>query len=350
MNKTPQKVPSAQLAVASHSAGQTTDRPAMSADWLPNAPASFFGMVLGLTGLGNAWRAATAAWHVSAVIGEALMAAGTIVWVIVVTLYALKWIFQRPAAIDEALHPVNCCFIGLGGVSTMLVALAALPYSHVVAAVLFAAGAAFTLAFTVWRTGLLWQGGRDHGATTPVLYLPSVAGGFVMAAAFAAFGLREWGQLAFGGALLTWLAIESVLMHRFYTLPEMPAELRATYGIQLAPPAVGAVAYYAVSGGHADMVLNALLGYAILQALILLRLLPWLLKQPFTASYWAYTFGIAALPTAPVRMIAHGDTGPLTQLAPVLFIAANIAIGLVAIHTIRLLLQGRLIVKPAAAR
>jgi tellurite resistance protein len=245
---------------------------------------------------------------------------------------------------------VQCCFIGLAGVSTMLISLAVLPYDHPIAFVLFLAGSAFTLGFGVWRTGLLWQGGREPGMTTPVLYLPTVAGGFVAAAAATAFGFADWGQLAFGAALLSWLAIESVLLHRFYTLPEMPVALRATLGIQLAPPAVGAVAYYAVNGGHADLVVNALLGYGIMQALILLRLLPWLRKQPYSPSYWAYSFGVTALTTTPLRMIAHGQTGPVTEIAPVLFAGANIAIGLIALGTIRLLLQGRLLPSPAPAR
>ena len=317
---------------------------------LPNVPAAFFGMVLGLAGLGNAWRAATAAWHLPAAIGETFMGAATIIWAILVVLYILKWLFRRQEAIAEALHPVQCCFIGLGGVSTMLISLAVLPYGRPVALMLFAAGATFTLAFAVWRTGLLWQGGRDPATTTPVLYLPAVAGGFVAAAASAAFGFADWGQFAFGAALLAWLAIESVLLHRLYILPEMPAALRPTLGIQLAPPAVGAVAYYAVNGGHADLVVNALLGYGVLQALILLRLLPWLLKQPFTASYWAYTFGAAALTTTPLRMIANGQSGPATEIAPVLFLAANIVIGLIALGTIRLVLQGRLLPRPASAR
>jgi tellurite resistance protein len=130
----------------------------------------------------------------------------------------------------------------------------------------------------------------------------------------------------------------------------MPVALRPTFGIQLAPPAVGAVAYYAVNGGHADLVVNALLGYALLQALILLRMLPWLLKQPFAASYWAYSFGVAALATTPLRMIAHGETGPVTEIAPALFVGANIVIGLIALGTIRLLLQGRLLPNPSPSR
>ena len=348
MSVTSAEAPSARLPIATHQApGQAAKTMAMAR--LPNVPAAFFGIVLGLAGLGNAWRAATAAWRLPGAIGEALMAAATIVWAILVILYGAKWVLRRRDAVTEALHPVQCCFIGLGGVSTMLISLALLPYSRLIATVLFVAGGAFTLGFAVWRTGLLWQGGRDPAATTPVLYLPAVAGGFVGAAAFSAFGLPDWGQLVFGAALLTWLSIESVLLHRFYTLPEMPAALRPTFGIQLAPPAVGAVAYYAVNGGHSDLMVNALLGYGIFQALILLRLLPWLLKQPFAASYWAYTFGAAALTTTPLRMIAHGETGPGTQIAPVLFVMANIVVGLAAVGTIRLLRQRRLLSNPVPA-
>ncbi|WP_333490072.1 potassium-tellurite ethidium and proflavin transporter [Acidocella sp. MX-AZ03] len=163
----------------------TASPPARTALRLPAVPAAFFDMVLGLAGLGNAWRAATAAWHLPAIIGEVLMGLATIVWAILAVLYALKWVFRRQEALAEALHPVQCCFIGLGGVSTMLIALAVLPYARSIAFLLFLTGAAFTAGFGIWRTGLLWQGGRDPATTTPVLYLPSVAGGFVAAAAAA---------------------------------------------------------------------------------------------------------------------------------------------------------------------
>ena len=113
---------------------------------------------------------------------------------------------------------------------------------------------------------------------------------------------------------------------------------------------VGTVAYYAVNSGHADLWVNALVGYGILQALVLLRLIPRLLKAPFSASYWAYTFGVAALSTAPLRMIAQGQTGPATEVAPALFVVANVVTGLIVVCTIRLLIQGRLLPAPVSAR
>ncbi|MGY8711112.1 dicarboxylate transporter/tellurite-resistance protein TehA [Bradyrhizobium sp. 18BD] len=313
----------------------------------PIVPAAFFGIVLGLAGLGNAWRAAHQVWHLPAIIGEAVLALAAIVWALLLVLFVLRWIFARAESLGEAHHPVQCCFIGLAGVSSMLIAIAAELYSHLAAIVLFGLGGAFTLGFALWRTGLLWRGNRDHTATTPVLYLPTVAGGFVTGAVSAALGYPDWGQLAFGVALFSWLAIESVLLHRLYTAATLPVALRPTLGIQLAPPAVGAVAYLAINGGVPDMVAHILVGYALMMALLLLRLLPWIMEQPFSVSYWGFTFGATALAIAPIRLAGHGDTRAIAQLAPWLFAAANIVVGLIALGTLRLILQGRLL--PVAA-
>jgi tellurite resistance protein len=229
----------------------------------------------------------------------------------------------------------------------MLISVAVLPYSRLAAQIAFAVGASFTLAFAVWRTGILWRGGRDPGTTTPVLYLPTVGGAFVTATAAAALGHRDWGQLAFGAGLFSWLAIESVLLHRLYTVTSMPAPLRPTLGIQLAPPAVGGIAYLSVTTGTPDMLAYAMLGYGLLQALLLLRLLPWIWQQPFAASYWALTFGATALAAVPLDMMERGTTGAVASIAPYTFVAANIAVGLIALATLRLILQGQLLPKAA---
>ncbi|MEI9984063.1 MAG: hypothetical protein WDN69_13160 [Aliidongia sp.] len=82
---------------------------------LPKVPASFFGMVLGLGGLGFTWRSAHQIWPVPESVGEALMAVAAAVWAVLLVLYALKWAFARDEALAEAQHPIQCCFIGWSG-------------------------------------------------------------------------------------------------------------------------------------------------------------------------------------------------------------------------------------------
>jgi len=310
---------------------------------LPLVPASFFGIVLGLAALANAWRVAHSVWRLPAAVGELLFLLAALAWLLVVALYTAKWWLAPVVAHEESEHPVQCCFIGLAGVTTLLIAQGALPYSRVAGVLLFLLGAVFTLAFGLWRTGLLWRGRRETGATTPILYLPTVAGGFVAGTTAAALGWADWGQLAFGAALFSWLAIESVLLHRLYTGETLPPALRPTLGIQLAPPAVAAVCYLAVGGPADDLLAHALIGYALLQALLLLRMARWIAEAPFAPSYWAFTFGSVALATAAVRVAGVAPGGAIADLAPVLFVAANILVLLIATGTLALLFTGRLL-------
>ena len=312
---------------------------------IPVVPASYFGMVIGLAGLGTAWRWAHQVWDLPAVVGEAIMWLSIAVWVALTILYLAKWSLARDDAKAEVAHPVQCCFVGLIGVATMLVAGGIQPYSPTLAAILFTAGAALAFGFAVWRTGGLWQDEREHAATTAVLYLPTVAGSFVTAASAGAVGYADWGQVFFGGGLFSWLAIESVLLGRMLTGPELAAALRPTHGIQLAPAPVAAVAYLSVTQGPPDVFAHALIGYGVLQSLILLRLLPWIGAGGFTPSYWGFTFGITALATAPLKLLARGDSGAMANLAGILFGTANLTIAAVMIGTVLLAMRGQLFAK-----
>ncbi|MBD2020626.1 dicarboxylate transporter/tellurite-resistance protein TehA [Leptolyngbya sp. FACHB-36] len=313
-------------------------------------PASFFSMVLGLVGLGSCWRVAGKIWQLPVWVGESIMLLAAAVWFMLLLLYISKWLWAREGALVEFKHPILCCFIGLVPVSTLLVALAIAPYSHASAVALFVVGAIGQLSFGVYRSGQFWMGGRKPEATTPVLYLTGVAGSFVSTIIVSSLGYREWGVLFFGMGMFLWLGLESIIMQRLYLLEALPKPLRPTLGLQLAPPAVGCVAYLSITSGPPDIFAQMLLGYGLLQALILLRLMPWLFQQPFTASYWAFTLGIAALTLASLHFVERSMTGMMESLAVLLFIGANIAIGSIALGTVRLLLRGKLLQAAISAK
>jgi tellurite resistance protein len=204
-------------------------------------------------------------------------------------------------------------------------------------------GVCFTGLFAVWRTGALWQGGRDPGTTTAVLYLPLGAGSFVTASLLGVMGYVDWGQLVFGAGLFSWLAIESVLLHRLLTAQPLPLPLRPTLGIQVAPPTVGALAYLNLTNGAPDLLVHAMIGYGLLQALIAIRMFPWVRQQPFSPGYWAYSFGFTALAMDFLRLIERGDSGAAAFLAPCAFGIANVVVAALVAGTIRLVAQHRLL-------
>jgi tellurite resistance protein len=309
---------------------------------MPLIPASFFAIVLGLAALGGGWRVAIRIWPVTPVIGEVIMLVAALVWLVLLVLYAAKWLVARDAAVAEFRHPVQSGFVSLVPGSTMLAALGLMFVSRPLALALFGLGAAGHVAFLVWRLGSLWQGNRTPEQTTPVLYLPSVAGNFIAAIVAGGLGLPECGTLFFGAGMLFWLVTESIVVHRLMVHEPLPGPLRPTMGILIAPPAVGCIAWLSINGGNPDLVAQGLFGYGLVQAAVLVRMLPWL-RQPFGASAWAYTFGIGALAQIPLRFVQGGLGLPFDILAVVLFAAANLIIAGIALGTLRLLLRGQLL-------
>ena len=108
---------------------------------------------------------------------------------------------------------------------------------------------------------------------------------------------------------------------------------------------MGALAYLNVSGGSADAFAKALLGYALLQALLLLRLARWIGEQPLAPSYWAFSFGGTALAAACIRLATMGSAVAQTVAAPV-FVEANAGVAALAALTLFWLVFGRLLPPP----
>jgi tellurite resistance protein len=117
-------------------------------------------------------------------------------------------------------------------------------------------------------------------------------------------------------------------------------------GVQLAPPAVGLVAYLSVSDGAPGLVAHALLGYALLQMLILLGRLRWLFEQPFVPAYWGFSFAVTALGQAPLIMLARAPSAPAEALAPVLFLFANVIVAILLLCTVKLILINKVSAGP----
>lgn len=285
-------------------------------------PASFFGMVLGLAGMGQAWRLAVRLWGAPPAVGESVLALAALIWAGLLLAYLMQALRRPELTRREFLHPVQGSTPALLAVSTLLMSLAALPYARGLAWGLAAAGMVWHLLFALWHTGTLWQGGREALDTTPSLYLPTVAGNFTSAAALGGLGQADWGWLFLGAGVFSWLALESLVIHRLWQPRALQAPQRPLLGIQFAPPVVCAMAWLMLAPGSSDHWLLMLWGYGLFQLLLGLRLKAWLGEQPFSAAYWSYTFGVASTTVCALKLALAGVHSAQWLAGPV-FVAAN---------------------------
>ena len=310
-----------------------------------NLPAGYFGMVLGIIGMGFAWRYASTIWPVSRVVGDALVIAATLIWLLLALAFITRAVRFPHSVLQEMRHPVASSFVSLFPATTLLVAIGFVPWYRPLALGLFSVGVVIQLAYAAWQSAGLWRGKHPEEATTPGLYLPTVANNFISAMACGALGFHDAGLVFLGAGVFSWLSLEPVILQRLRSAGELPAALRTSLGIQLAPALVACSAWFSVNGGEADTFAKMLFGYGLLQLLFMLRLMPWYLSQPFNASFWSFSFGVSALATTGLHLGQSSPSGFFHALAVPLFIFTNVIIAMLLVRTFILLMQGKLLVR-----
>ncbi|EPJ9457355.1 TDT family transporter [Pluralibacter gergoviae] len=260
-----------------------------------NLPAAYFGMVLGTIGMGFAWRYASTIWPVPRAVGDGLVCAAILIWALLTLAFAARLLRFPHAALVEMRDPLAGSFVSLFPATTMLVAIGVLPWCRPLTVGLFALGVTLQLGYAAWQSAGLWRGSHPAGATTPGMYLPTVANNFISAMTCGALGWQDAGL--------------------------------------------------AVNGGRADVMAKMLFGYGLLQLLFMLRLMPWYLKQPFSAGFWSFSFGLSALATTALHLGAARADGFFHALALPLFIFSNLIIGLLIVRTLHLLACGKLLIR-----
>lgn len=310
-----------------------------------NLPAGYFGMVLGIIGMGFAWRYASTLWPVTRWPGESLVALAIVIWFLLTVAFIARAIRFPRSVLAEMRHPVMSSFVSLFPATTMLVAIGFVPWLRPVSLVLFSVGVVIQLAYAAWQSAGLWRGNHPQEATTPGLYLPTVANNFISAMACGALGFNDAGLVFLGAGVFSWLSLEPVILQRLRSAGELPSALRTSLGIQLAPALVACSAWFSVNGGEADTFAKMLFGYGLLQLLFMLRLMPWYLSQPFNASFWSFSFGVSALATTGLHLGQSNPSGFFHAIAVPLFIFTNVIIGMLLVRTFILLIQGKLLVR-----
>ncbi len=310
-----------------------------------NLPAGYYGMVLGTIGMGFAWRYASTIWPVTRWPGEILVTLAMVIWGLLTVAFITRAVRFPRSVLAEMRHPVMSSFVSLFPATTMLVAIGFVPWYRPLALILFTVGVVVQLGYAAWQSAGLWRGKHPEEATTPGLYLPTVANNFISAMACGALGFHDAGLVFLGAGVFSWLSLEPVILQRLRSAGELPAAMRTSLGIQLAPALVACSAWLSVNGGEADTFAKMLFGYGLLQLLFTLRLMPWYLSQPFNASFWSFSFGVSALATTGLHLGQSSPSGFFHAIAIPLFIFTNAIIALLLVRTFILLMQGKLLVR-----
>lgn len=305
-------------------------------------PVGYFSIILGLSALGLAWRVGNELFPALPVwVAEGLLLTASAVWFCFIFAYVHRWIYCRQQALDEIEHVITGGAVALVPISTMFVGMALVPYFNSFGKVILAFGIIAQLGFASYYVAGRWRGTHSKIAATPVMYLPIIPANFVSATALASLGYMDIASLFLGAGFIGWLMFEPIVLHRLRTETPLVEQLRPVLGIQLAPAFVGCSAYLTLNGGQVDLLVKFLIGYGLLQTLLLARLLPWIFACGFTPSAWAFSFGLGSMAKVGIILASHFPDTSLGWLGGGMFGFGSIGVSILVVGTLYLLLTGR---------
>jgi tellurite resistance protein len=310
--------------------------------WLARLQPGLFAIALGTLGLAGAWQKLEPLAGAGGV-AAALRVAGLVVLVVVTLLWAAKLVRHLDVVRHEWKHPVQGPLLALFPVTWLVAITLLVP----LAPAWRDTGLWLALAALALQAAIAWQvvsqlatGRMPAELLSPALYLPIVPGGFVGAMTMSVLGLPGWAALLLGMGAGGWALLEVRILHRLFAGP-LPPELRPTLGIEIAPAAVGTLAVAALWPQFPGDLLMIGLGIASGPVFAVLTRWRWWTAVPFSVGFWSFSFPLAALAAAAVEAVRRAGWPAGVAQGAVLLASAVIAF--LAVRTLWLLLQGRLL-------
>lgn len=278
---------------------------AVAEDRLSHFPVSFFAVVMGLAGLTIAAFRLEAALSLSHGGSLVLFWLAGAVYAAIAAVYLAKAVTRPAALAAEWAHPVRISFFPAMSIGLILLSIAALRVAPALSLPLWLVGSGLHLVFTV----LVMTAWINHARyqivhLNPAWFIP-VVGNILVPIAGISHAPADVSWFFFAIGLLFWLVLLTVVVNRLIFHNPLPARLMPTLFILIAPPAVGFLSWTMLVGG-VDPFGRLLFFAADFFFLLLLPQLAMLARLPFTLSWWAYSFPLAALTIAQFTMAEHG--------------------------------------------
>lgn len=296
-----------------------------------DVPVSLFAAVMGISGLGLAWRKSAPVLGLAPWLGEVLIFAGVLVFALIAAAYGLK-IARTPQAMrDEANDLKQVAFFATVPLSLQLLAAGALPLDQAVATLMWVTGTAAQF-FLLLIILLRWmQGGHPRRIFQPSLFLPT-AGLLLGPATGYQLGFIELGWMMFTLGLLLWMLFLVMLFERlFFDMPLTDEEL-PLLALPVTPPALAFMSYAALNQHMIDGFARFLFYTMVLFLILALAHAGRFARLRFSLAWWSFTFPAGAAAGAAMEY-----SGAMGTFFPAIFCMAmlSLATGLVGYCGVR---------------
>ncbi|MCF8053844.1 MAG: SLAC1 anion channel family protein [Deltaproteobacteria bacterium] len=272
---------------------------------LKNFPVPFFSVVMGIAGATIASQRVEASLQTGAVVSGVLLLLSVTVFALILCLYTVKMMLYTDEVKKEFRDPVRINFFPTVSISLLLLAVAFSPLHPRVGATLALTGAILQFFFFLVIVAEWIRHERfEIKHMNPSWFIPAV-GNLLISIACTGITPAIVSWFFFSAGIFFWLVLQVILFSRIIFNAPLPEKLVPTFFILIAPPAVGFLAYFKLTG-VVDNFATFLFCVALLMFFLLLSLGRMFFQIRFFISWWAYSFPLAALTMASLAYHHHG--------------------------------------------
>lgn len=309
---------------------------------IAHLPVTLFSMVMGLAGWAIGWERLFPASSLAHEIASTIGSGASLLLVVLLCGYGWKLLRYPHEIRSELRHPVRLNFFPTLSISLLLLSVFWQPVPAL-ALGLWSVGSALQLGLTLYvMSSWIHHGHFTLAHANPSWFIP-VVGNIVVPLSGVYFGYLELSWFFFSIGLLFWLVLLTIVMYRLFFYEPLPQLLTPTLFILLAPPSVGFIAYTGLIGGL-DNVARLLYYCALFLTMLLASNAMRFWRVPFFTSSWAFSFPLAALTIATMKMAVLSSQLWLTWLSCLLLMLLTIIMLWLIARTIQAVLLGKICV------
>lgn len=314
---------------------ETTNHSALS-----HVPVTIFASVMGLAGLGLAWRKANSVLGFPVEISEVVLIIAGLTFVAATLTYGLKIMRFPQAVIGEFNHPVRSAFFSTFPIGVLLLAAGLYPIAPTPAYALWAVAAVLQLILTI-RLIVRWMVHKQEIThVNPAWFIP-IVGNIIVPILGVRLGETEISWFFLSVGMLFWLPMLAIVLYRVIFHDALPPRLMPTLFILLPPPAIGYVSYVGLTG-TVDPFAQVLINGAFFLTLVLLAKAKSFTGLPFAVSWWAFTFPLDAVALAAIEHSHHQPSGLWPMIGIFVLALATLIVAQVSLRTVLAIAKGTL--------
>jgi tellurite resistance protein len=264
-------------------------------------PITFYSMVMAFTGCSIGVQKAIMIFSFPNIIAFIALTISTALFIFITAIY-LKKILQHPDSVRKEFNsPIKINFFPTFSISLLLLSIGFLPVIVVVSKYLWIIGTFFHFIFTLVIINT-WMHQDKFKIThmNPSWFIPAV-GNILIPIAGVAHAPSDISWFFFSCGLFFWVILMVIVFYRVIFHEPIAEKLLPTLFILIAPPAIGFISYYKLSGDVGGFG-KSLYFFSLFLTILLFSQLRIFRRIKFFLSYWAYVFPLAAMSIANATM------------------------------------------------